>query len=366
VFWFWLGLATMLSVPTVVAVFMTGLHVWLRWRFLNIIERIFLERPFFIIPRGQPVANAEDVRVPTRDGLTLSGCYLKGDGPRRGVILFGLEFGSNRWACVSYCERLLKNGYDVFAFESRSTGDSDKMPGYEPLPWVSNHEVADMEAALAYLKSRPDADPRGVGFFGISKGAGASLIAASQNPEIRCCVTDGVFATLTTALPYMQMWVRIYNNWYVLHALAPLWYYNLMAIVALRRIARRWRCRFVSLERAMPKLRGRPLLMIHGEGDTYIKPDMAKSLFQRAPGPKELWLVPGAKHNQAFHVAGEEYHRRILDFFDKHLARECGARAGEHGMKESPSTPSSAPRAPHSETPNPPTVDVQANREVPA
>ena len=31
--------------------------------------------------------------------------------------------------------------------------------------------VADMKAAVAYLKSRPDADPRGFGFFGVSKGA---------------------------------------------------------------------------------------------------------------------------------------------------------------------------------------------------
>jgi pimeloyl-ACP methyl ester carboxylesterase len=301
VFWFWLGLATLLSVPMAVAVFLTGLHYWLRYRFLNIIERIFLERPFFIIPRGQAVPNAEDVRIPTSDGLTLAGCYIKCDGRRRGVILFGLEFGSNRWACVSYCERLLQHGYDVFTFESRSTGDSDKMPGYEPLPWISEHEVRDTEAALAYLKSRPDADPRGIGFFGISKGAGAGLLAASRNSMILCSVTDGMFGTATTVLPYMQMWVRIYNDWYVLHALAPLWFYNLMAWVCLRRIERRRHCRFVSLEKALRKLRGQPLLMIHGAGDTYIKPDMAKSLFSWAVEPKELWIVPGQAQSGVSH-----------------------------------------------------------------
>ena len=110
--WFWIGLATLVSVPVVVSVGLIGLHFWLRYRYLHVIERIFLERPFFVIPRGQPVPDAEDVRIRTRDGLTLAGCYLKGQGPRRGVILFGLEFGSNRWACVSYCDRLLTSGYD--------------------------------------------------------------------------------------------------------------------------------------------------------------------------------------------------------------------------------------------------------------
>src|SRR5262249_35304954 len=201
VFWFWIGLATLVSVPVVVAVVGGGLHLYLRWRFLKVVVRIFLERPLFIIPRGQPVPNAEDVRVPTPAGLTLAGCYLKCQAPRRGVILFGLEYGSNRWASVAYCERLLHNGYDVFAFESRNTGDSDKQPGYEPLPWVTDYEVRDMQAALAYLKGRPDADPRGVGFFGISKGAGAGLEAAARDPSVRCFVTDGGFATHTTSLP---------------------------------------------------------------------------------------------------------------------------------------------------------------------
>jgi len=60
--------------------------------------------------------------------------------------------------------------------------------------------------------------------------------------------------------------------------------------------------------------------MIHGGSDTYIKPDMARKLFDKARGPKELWIVEGAKHNQALHVAGDRYRRRVREFFDVHLA----------------------------------------------
>ena len=59
--------------------------------------------------------------------------------------------------------------------------------------------------------------------------------------------------------------------------------------------------------------------MIHGGADTYIKPDMARALFAKARQPKEFWLVAGAKHNQALHQTKEEYQRRVLDFFDRHL-----------------------------------------------
>src|SRR5690606_30904911 len=60
-------------------------------------------------------------------------------------------------------------------------------------------------------------------------------------------------------------------------------------------------------------------LMIHGGMDAYIKPEMARALFEHASAPKEFWLVEGAKHNQALQVAGEAYRQRILHFFEQHL-----------------------------------------------
>jgi uncharacterized protein len=341
--WFWIGCGLLVSVPAAVALWMVGMHYYLCRKWLGLIVRIFQERPLFIIPRGQPREGAEDVRFPTLGGLRLRGCYLKTSArDRSGVVLFGLEFGSNRWSCLPYCEHLLESGFDVFAFETRGQGDSDAQPGYEPLQWVTNHEVRDTQAALAYLKSRPDADPRGVGFFGISKGAGAGLLAAAQDPYVRCCVTDGVFASYTTLVPYMRQWFRIYDDKYALQGLMPSWYYGLVGLRGLRRIERDRQCRFPHLERALPRLAPRPLLMIHGAGDTYIKPDMARRLFDRARDPKEYWLVEGAKHNQALQVAGEEYRRRVLAFFNTHLTHTVIVPESEHQRIEAASVPSAS------------------------
>jgi pimeloyl-ACP methyl ester carboxylesterase len=319
------------TVPVLaLALGLVAFYFYLRVRYLDYLVRIFQERPLFIIPRGQPVAGAEDVRFPTTDGLVLRGCYLATRARRRqGVILFGLEFGCNRWACVPYCESLLAHGFDVFAFEFRGQGDSDVHAGYEPLQWVTDHEVCDVQAAVAYLKGRPDADPRGVGFFGISKGGSAGLLAAAGDPWLRCFVTDGIFATHTTMVPYMRKWIGIYSKRHRLQRSLPSWFYGLLARAGLRRIHRENGCRFPHLERTLARLEGRPLLMIHGGADTYIKPEMAQELFRRAGSPKEFWLVEGAKHNQALHVAGEEYHRRVLAFFQTHLAAEPAL----HGLR---------------------------------
>jgi dipeptidyl aminopeptidase/acylaminoacyl peptidase len=303
-----------------ILVWMIQCYRWLVRTYLHLVVRIFQEKPLFIIPRGQPLPQAEDVHFPTTDGLQLRGCYLKTAGPRRGVILFGLEFGANRWSCWGYCEHLINAGFDVFAFETRNQGESDSMAGYEPMQWLTDYEVQDSQSALAYLKGRPDADPSGVGFFGISKGGNAGLLAASKDPFVRCCVTDGAFGTYSTVVPYLRQWFRIYNHRREFHALMPNWYIGMVGRVAINKVEKARHCRFPDLEKSLGRIAPRPLLLIHGEADTYIRADMARALFHHARRPKEFWLVKDAKHNQALLANGAEYRARVLQFFEQHLA----------------------------------------------
>ena len=57
----------------------------------------------------------------------------------------------------------------------------------------------------------------------------------------------------------------------------------------------------------MARLAPRPWLMIHGQRDTYIGPEIAQSLFDHGKNPKELWLVPEAKHNRCRETDPEAY-----------------------------------------------------------
>ncbi len=343
--YFWLGLVILLSVPAIVVLAMSAIYLYVRFNFMDSLQRIFTEKPLFIIPRGSPRDKAEDVRIPTTDGLILHGCYLKTEQTRKGVILFGLEYGSNRWSCLPYCEHLLNNGYDVFAVEPRNQGDSDGTEGYEPTQWLTTYEVADTRSAIAYLKNRPDADPKGLGFFGISKGANAGLVAAASDQSIRCIVTDGAFGTYTTMVPYMRKWVAIYNDSYLTHGLLPAWFYSAVARVGVRKVERRLGVHFNHAERYMSRLK-RPLLMIHGGSDGYIKPEMARELFNRAAGPKSFWVVPGAKHNQALNLAGEQYALRVCEFFDLHLGGIEPAMIREDATNDNPTLFASTEVAP--------------------
>ena len=297
-----------------------GAYWYYRAKHLQQIVRIFEEKPLFVIPRGQPMAGAEETAFETTDGLTLRGCYLASRTPRKGVILFGLEFGSNRWSCVPYCSALLDRGYDVFAYEPRNQGDSDKDANYRPLQWVTRHDVDDMTAAIRYLKRRKDAAAN-IGILGVSKGGSVGLQVAATEPWVKCVATDGAYGTYTTMIPYMRRWVSIYvKRSQAVRDLIPDWFYGAIGQAAVRESARQRGVEFVSLERALRQFR-KPLFMVHGAADTYIKADMAEAILKRAATrDKLLWLVAGAKHNQARDRAGDDYTKKLAAFFDAHLA----------------------------------------------
>lgn len=319
----WTAYALILAFAPVTSIFalmFVGYFIIVRL-YLHVVPRIFAEKPLFIIPRGTKPADAEEVELTTQEGLKLKAAYLRHRGARRkGVIFFGLEFGANRWSCVDYVEPLLAAGYDVFTYEPRNQGESDKQPGYEPLQWVTDRDAADCRLALKYLANRPDADPHGIGVYGISKGGSAGIVAAAEEPAVKCVLTDGAFATISTMVPYMRYWFKIYNSHYLLHGLVRPWYYALFAYAAMRRISRERGVTYLEVEHSVARLSPRALLMIHGERDGYIKPCMARGLFDRAKEPKEFWLVKNAKHNQAIEVARDEYRKRVVDFFDTYLA----------------------------------------------
>ena len=49
-----------------------------------------------------------------------------------------------------------------------------------------------------------------------------------------------------------------------------------------------------------------PLLVVAGERDSIVPPDQSRRLFDAAPGPKRLALIPGADHNDVALLAGRQ------------------------------------------------------------
>ncbi len=296
-------------------------YVWIRYS--PIIGRIFEETPVFQPLRMPLERGGEDVCFRTPDGLELDGTYYPArTAQRAGVIVFCQEYLGDRGSFQPYCEGLREAGFDLFAFDFRNHGTSQTDPNYKPLQWVSDLEILDLRAALAYLRSRPDHDPAGVGLLGVSRGGGTALCVAAREPSVWGVVTDGAFPTRGTVFSYVLRWAEIYVGSQAIWERMPLWMFAFAGWAGRVRYQRRIGRRYPNVERAVSRIAPRPWLMIHGEKDAYIIPEIARGLFKYAGNPKELWIVPRAKHNRCRDVDPATYRARVVDFFRRYAPRE--------------------------------------------
>ncbi|WP_308737698.1 alpha/beta hydrolase [Paenibacillus sp. AR247] len=80
-----------------------------------------------------------------------------------------------------------------------------------------------------------------------------------------------------------------------------------------------------------------PILFIHGDRDTFVPYAMLHRLVDAAVGDKEVYVVQGASHANAYFVDKKEYERRIRQFIGRYI------RLGEGTEKEM--IPESEPQA---------------------
>jgi len=298
------------------------LVLFIVFKYTPLISRIFQAQPPFMPLQVRPLELGETVEFMTDDGLRLSGSYLRARTKHQsGVIVYCHEYLSDRWSFHPYADHLRDVGYDLFAFDFRNHGASELEPAYNPMQWTSDREVSDLRGALRYLRTRPDHDPAGFGLFGVSRGGTTALLAAAVENDVWGVVTDGAFPTRGTMIPYIVRWAEIYVPSPFIRNLMPAWLYRLLSWSARRHAEQRLNCRFPSVETAAARLAPRPWLLIHGGRDGYITPEIARGLFDYGNNPRELWMVPEARHNGCRESDPAEYAARLLDFFQRFAPR---------------------------------------------
>jgi len=313
-----------MSIVTVLCLLLSGLilliflgHVLVWLLYVPMAARLFREALWLPAPWREALDDeGEPVVLQTEDGARLEGTYLPTTARRRkGVIAFCHELNGNRWTTIPYTESLRERGYDVFTFDFRNHGASDCIADFQPMPWVTTYDVADVQAAVDYLCSRADADPLGVGLLGISKGGTAALCAAARDARVRALVIDGLVPTERMQIHYVRRFMSIYApcmcKWF---ARLPDVSFRITRFV----VQRQRKCRFANVDQAARRVR-QPVMMIHGGRDGHIPLEVVRALRNSMPGGTRFWVIPDAKHNGGIGVAGDTYHRRIVRFFDRHL-----------------------------------------------
>jgi len=319
----WAALAIALTVISLV-VFV----VLLLTKYVRIALNIFVDTPppLAMGPVDFKRPDGEEIRFRSFDGTSLRGMYLRTTSPMgwRGTVVFCHEYGSDMYSCGRYARPLIEAGFDIFTFDFRAHGESSNRGKYRPLQWPSDKDLEDVLGAIGHAETVLAAEgrPMRIGLFGISRGAGAGLLAASSSPSVKAIVCDGAFCTDTTLIALMKRWARIFARVKLVYDNHSESFWRLLVWMLIRSAQPRLGCKYLSVSKALKQMQPRPIFFIHGGKDSYIRVDQTQLLYQRAPMPKYLWVVADAKHNQSVIVEPRAYAARTTAFFCKHLADE--------------------------------------------
>lgn len=295
-----------------------GLHLAARLWYAPQASWMFDRLPWLPTAWYEPLDEGEAVELTARDGAVLRGTYLRTDAAQRqGVIAFCHELNGDRWNVRPYAQQLRRQGFDLFTFDFRNHGTSDRASGYEPTPWVTELDVADVLAVIDYLASRPDADARGIGLLGAGKGAAVATCAAGADARVRALVAEGLYSTRPfgarlfarlTRVPWLMVLatraVRLVDDW--------------VRFV----LGRRRGYRFIDVDRAACRV-SQPVLMIHGRHDRHVPLAWIQWLQRRMVPGTRLWVLEAAQQATAVEAARQHHCASVAKFFHRRLVSEA-------------------------------------------
>ena len=255
---------------------------------------------YVVANRTSPVHADSDLGMPhenvsfgTADGLVLTGSYIPSRNGAAVIVFPGRRAGHTRL--------LAMNGYGVLVFEPRGQAGSEGDPNL--LGWSGE---PDLDAAIAYLQTRPDVEPDRIGGVGLSVGGELMIQTAAHNLGLSAVVSEGAGTR------------QIMED---LHMPAP---DNVIGI-PMGAVATLATAVFSDslppppLTDLVDDIAPRPLLLIwtrNGVGGEYNNPRYN----DHAGEPKTIWEIPEASHTHGLDARPEEYAERLIGFLDQALA----------------------------------------------
>jgi fermentation-respiration switch protein FrsA (DUF1100 family) len=273
-------------------------------------------KPVDMNPEMFGVNRYEEVTFLSReDGIQLSGWYFSAAAngvPGNGTtLIIAHGYSQNRLEphlpALSLAAKLLAAGFDVMMFDFRNAGLSGGN-----ITTVGLREQYDLLGAVDYVAQHEPGQR--IGLIGFSMGAATSLLAAGQEKRVEAVVADSPFYSLSEYLDEnLPNWTglpRFPFNWIMLTFIPLLLKANVQA---------------VNPAEAVKRFAPKPILFIHGTGDTTIPHGNSERLYRLADREtSELWLVPDAAHVRSYAACPEEYAGRVIRFFTKAMPPGSG------------------------------------------
>jgi pimeloyl-ACP methyl ester carboxylesterase len=248
-------------------------------------------------------APARDFRLSTPDGMALAATYWPGARPDAPAVLLLHGVNASRRATAPTAAWLASLGYAALTVDLRGNGESS----------TAEHgfgftEALDARAAFDWLKRRQHGAR--VAVIGNSMGGAAALLGPMGPLPADALVLQAVYPDIRQAIRN-RIAARVGRP--PAYLLEPL-----LSLQSLPRLGV-WPSA-LSPREAIRRFRG-PVFVIGGSDDRSTPPGETRALFDAAPGPKRLWLVPGRGHAAMGDLADSAYRSRLRAFLDATIGR---------------------------------------------
>lgn len=211
----------------------------------------------------------------------LHGWWIPASQPNALVLLYLHGNGINIGANVAHADRFHQLGFSVLLFDYRGYGRSE---GSFPSEATVYQDAA---VAWDYLVKERQIQPNQIFIYGHSLGGAVAIDLALKHPDAAGLIVESSFTSIQGIVDYQRVY-GIFPVNLILHQ------------------------RFDSINKV--RSLQMPVLFIHGTADWQVPATMSQQLYDAAPEPKQLLLVPQAGHNNTAEMAGSRYFQAVQKF----------------------------------------------------
>lgn len=215
------------------------------------------------------------------DREKIHGWWIPSFEPKAPTILYFHGNGSNNADVVDIAAIFRQLGLSVLLIDYRGYGKSSQTFPNE------QRVYEDAVAAWKYLTQERQIKPKNIIVYGHSLGGAIAIELATKYPEMAGLIIEGTFTSIKDVARQDKLF-RVFP----LDLILTQHFDSISKIDSLQV----------------------PLLILHGQADEIIPVSMAQKLFSTAPHPKQLVIIPDAKHNNLHHLGGQKYLESLQQF----------------------------------------------------
>lgn len=243
----------------------------------------------------------EDVYIQSSDGLKLHGTYFPGQGGDKLILCFHGYTSKGMSDYIGLSNYYLPRGYQMLLVDERAHGESEGdyigfgcLDRMDALCWID------------YIQERFGEECK-IWLHGTSMGGATVLMTSSlQLPKaVKGMISDCAFTSA------WEVFAHVLKSQYHIPA------YPILAIadeMAKKRAG--FRLNQCNAAEEVKKARI-PILLIHGDKDTFVPHKMCYEIYKNCAAPKEMLIVHGAGHCESFYKNKELYEKKLTEFFER-------------------------------------------------